>query len=167
MGRLVEEVREWNTPVVGAYLLWRFTNAYRANHPTGDAPVVLLHFIAFSMLTNSDYSNEVSGKRPNLASYTRSFEEDKKSDILAFLLQRIIQQREATMRAIDIAVATGLLAWDVENAKLHPLHKFTNKKGTASMGIDVQPLGSKAETIGKWFSELDIPTIASLLGVVL
>ena len=44
MGKLVEEVKEWNTPVIGAYLLWHFTQGYVQNHPNGDAPVVVLYF---------------------------------------------------------------------------------------------------------------------------
>ena len=44
MGQLVEEVKLWNTPTIGAYLLWRFTKGYTKNHPTEDAPVALFTF---------------------------------------------------------------------------------------------------------------------------
>jgi hypothetical protein len=168
MSRLVEEVREWHTPVVGAYLLWRFTCAYHENHQVGDVPVVFLHFIAFSMLTSNDYLAEISGRRKNLSSYIRSFKENKRSDILACLSQRVCQQRGMTMQAIDIAVATGLLAWDAETAKLHPLEGVSAKRGSASRSIGVQELAKKAEIVGSWFSaEPDIATITSSLGVLL
>jgi hypothetical protein len=167
MGKLVEEVREWNSPVVGAYLLWRFTQGYVKNHPHGDAPVAILHFIANTLLTSIDFNNSITGHRPNLASYIKAFTEDNRSDLLACLAQRIHQQREFAMKAIDIAVATGLLAWEVETAKLHPLNDFTPIRGSGIKGISVQATGKKAEILGKWFAKLDIHTVTSSLGVIL
>jgi hypothetical protein len=166
MGRLIEEVREWNTPLVGSYLLWRFTDSYRCSHASGEAPVVLLHFIAYTMLTTTDYSNPISGRRDNLASYVRVFSEKKCSDMLACLSQNIKRHRESALTAIDIAVATGLLAWDVENARLFPLQNLTPKRGTGMRGIDVQKTGGKADTLGKWFAVLDVATVTSSLGII-
>jgi hypothetical protein len=46
LGQLVDEVKLWNTPIVGAYMLWKFTQGYCDGHPNGDAPIGLLHFVA-------------------------------------------------------------------------------------------------------------------------
>ena len=166
MGRLVEEVREWNSPVVGAYLLWRFTQAYSQQHRFGDAPVVVLHFIAHTLLTCVDYCDEIS-HRKDLASFARAFTENKKSDKLACFGQIVSKQRGTTMQAIDIAVATGLLVWDTDSAKL-VARDFKLTRGSPSKGTAVQSLDGNAKKIGKWFAELnDVSTIVLQLGVVL
>jgi len=167
MDKLVEEVRQWNTPSVGAYLLWEFTSGYCDSHPDGDAPVALLHFLAVPLLSSSSLLDSISNRRANLQSYIRGFEDSKNSDILIGIHDRAKRSRKYTMDAIDIAVATGLLFWDVESGKLYP------RKGTtkASRGNKLKPsltkLGNKAQILGAWFSEHNIHTIATYLKVVL
>ena len=167
MSRLLEEIREWNTPIVGVYLLWRFSAGYSSKHPNGAAPVVILHFIASAILTNGSLSDAISGRRPNLESYVRSFHESKQSDILACLHQRIVEKRQYTMDAIDIAVSTGFLAWDCEQAILHPCGTPKSKRGGYKLSTMITNQGKKAEKLGEWFAVHDIPSIASYLGVLL
>lgn len=164
---LAEEVREWNTPLYGAYLLWDFTMAYCAAHPSGDAPVGILHFIAAPILANPTLSNTVSDRRANLQSYVQGFEDKKTSDILLSLQDRIKSRRRNTLLAIDAAIYAGLLSWDAESGKLYP-HTLPQKphKGK-SIRPSIASNGKKARILGKWFSEHDIPTIASYLRVVL
>jgi hypothetical protein len=76
MGKLIDEVREWNTPIVGAYLLWRFTKGYMNNHPNGDAPIAILHFIVSGILTNPEIYDAINGHKPDLTSFIRWFSED-------------------------------------------------------------------------------------------
>jgi hypothetical protein len=71
------------------------------------------------------------------------------------------------MQSIDIAISSGLLAWDVETARIYSVSISRVKRGTSAMGISVQNLGDKAEILGKWFSEYDLQTVAAYLGVVL
>jgi hypothetical protein len=167
MGKLVEEVREWQTPIVGTYLLWRFTKSFVENHPNGDAPVVILHYIVNTLINSTEYSDPINGHRSNIASYIRSFTDDNKSDLLAGLAQRIYKQRESSMKAIDIAVAAGFLAWDTETAKIYPLNNFKPARGSNTKGISIQSLGKKADILGKWFSNTDLQTVVSSLGVIL
>lgn len=167
MGKLVEDVNEWNTPIIGAYILWRFTHGFVKNHPNGDAPVAILHFIASGIMTDPSIYDAINGHRPNLASFIRWFNEEKKSDFLTCLNQKIIQKRSYTMQSLDIAVANGLLAWDIETAKLYPVTIKRIKTGTSSKGIAILKLGEKAEILGKWFSEHDLPTVTAYLGVIL
>jgi hypothetical protein len=167
MGKLIEEVQEWNTPIVGAYLLWRFTKSFIQNNLKGDAPIVAFHFLVSGIMTEPNICNSLSGRRSNLPSFVRWFNEEKRSDLLACLSQQILKQRNYTMKSIDIAVSSGLLAWDVETAKIYSTNISHVKKGTATMGISVQNLGDKAEVLGKWFSEYDLHAVAAYLGVVL
>ena len=164
---LAEEVRLWNTPLYGAYLLWDFTTAYCEAHPSGDAPIGLLHFIAAPILANPRLNDTVSDRRANLQSYVQGFEDKKSSDILLSLQDRIMSRRQNTLHAIDAAIYVGLLSWEPASGKLYP-HTLPRapRRGKAIRPSAVKN-GKKAKILGKWFSEHDIPTIASYLRVVL
>lgn len=165
MGKLVEEVRLWNTPVVGAYLLWRFTSGYSEHHADGDAPSALLHFLAMAIVTSPQLLKTINGQRPNLQSYARSFSENGQTDLLLGLQKRIDQKKEYTLAAIDIAVANGVLAWDVQRGKLYARSlNMSPKKGCRPKGA-MNSTGKKAALLGKWFSEHDIGMIASYMRV--
>jgi hypothetical protein len=166
LSNLVEEVKIWNTPIVGAYLLWRFTQGYCDGHVVGDAPIGLLHFVASAILTNERLILPVSGQRKNLQSYVRSFENKKDSDILLNLQYRIKEKSSYTLSAIDIAISEGLLVWEVESGKLYP-RKLTRKAGRGkALKPKIKLDGNRAELLGKWFSEHDLSTIGAYLRVV-
>lgn len=167
MGKLENEIKEWNTPLVGAYLLWCFAQSFVKNHSHSDSPTVIEIIIAFTLLTNNVYSENINGHRPNFASYVRSFTENKRSDLLACLSDKLQEQKTLAMAAVDIAVGTGLLAWDYDSAKLFPCDSFKLKRGSSQKGMSVQALKSKAITLGKWFSQVSINTIVASLGVIL
>ena len=165
MGKLVEEVRLWNTPVVGAYLLWRFTSGYTEHHVHGDAPSALLHFLAMAIITSPPLLDTISRRRPNLQSYARGFEEGGRIDLLFGVQERIRQKLKYTLESIDVAVAYGLLVWDVKRGKLYARSLIkTPSKGCRPRGA-VEKAGNRAEVLGMWFSEHDIATIGAYLGV--
>ncbi|CAO5676591.1 MAG: hypothetical protein HEEMFOPI_02025 [Holosporales bacterium] len=167
MNELSDEVKIWNTPSIGAYLLWRFTNGYTQNHPTGDSPPGVLAFIASGILTNYELLDQVSDKRKSLQSYVRSFEENKKIDLLLGLQKNIAGKKEYTLSAIDIAIASGLLFWDKETSKLYSYGLIPPKKRGLSPRAGNIKIGNKAEVLGKWFAKHDIHTITTYLKVVL
>lgn len=164
---LAEEVRVWNTPLHGAFLLWCFTDSYEKNHPNADAPSAILHFLALPILTSPALSKSVSDRRKNLQSYVQGFEDGKRSDILLSLHDRVDTKRQNTLASIDAAIYSGLLSWDVETGKLYP-HNLQNRpaRGSSLRSSLIQDR-HKAEILGRWFSEHDVPTIASYLRVVL
>jgi len=166
MGEVLEEVKIWNTPVIGAYLLWRFTKGYTATHPSGDAPLGLLHFVAVAILTSQKLSAPVSNKRTDLQSYVRSFEDSKNSDILLSIHERTKEKLTYTLKAIDIAVAQGLLFWDTETAQLYPKSELKKPaRGNALKSVHEQN-GNKAEILGNWFGKHDVAGIANYLKIV-
>ena len=166
MGQLVEEVKLWNTPIVGAYLLWKFTKGYCDGHPNGDAPIGLLHFVAIAILTNKKLLEPISNKRDDLQSYSRSFEKSKESDILLTIEERTREMREYTMASIDIAIAEGLLVWDADSGKLYPRNISKTPSRGRALNNMYKNNGKKAEILGKWFARHDLPTIAAYLKVV-
>ena len=166
MGQLVEEVKLWNTPTVGAYLLWKFTTGYCDGHPNGDAPIGLLHFLAIAMLTNKKLLEPINNRRDDLQSYARSFENSKDSDILLTIQERAREKREYTMASIDIAIAKGLLVWDVDSGKLYPRNLSKSPSRGKALKEMFKKNGKKAEILGKWFAKHDLPTVAAYLKVV-
>lgn len=167
MEKLVEEVRQWNTPSIGAYLLWQFTVGYCDSHPSGEAPVALLHFLAIPLLTSQKLLAPISNRRRNLQSYVKSFEDSQSTDILIAIQDSAKNNRKYTMEAIDIAVSSGLLFWDAEAGMLYPRKDVKRPRRGNSLKPSLVKAGVKARILGGWFSEHSIPTVATYLKVVL
>ena len=166
MGKIVDEVKLWNTPIIGAFLLWRFTQGYCNGHPNGDAPIGILHFLASAILTNKELLKPISKQRDDLQSYARSFENTKDSDILLSIQHRISEKCEYTLAAIDIAIAQGLLSWDIESGKLYPRDLDKSPSRGKALKKNITKEGKKAEIFGEWLSKHDIQTIEAYLKVV-
>lgn len=166
MGQIVDEVRQWNTPLVGGFLLWRFTQGYCESHPAGEAPVALLHFIAAGILTNRELLDSISNKRKNLQAFVRGFDDNNRTDLLVGLQKRIMDKRKYTLSAIDISVSSGLLVWDSNTGRLHARGSKKPRRGN-SMRQSMRRDGDKAAILGKWFSEHELSAVAAYLEVVL
>lgn len=162
----MDEVRLWNTPILGAFILWRFTQGYCAGHPNGDAPTGLLHFVASAILTNKKLLKPVNNQRDGLQSYARSFEESKQSDILLSIQQRVKDKREYTLASIDIAISEGLMMWDMESGKIYPRALSRTPSRGKALKAPIRRIGEQAEILGKWFSKHDLVTIEAYLKVV-
>lgn len=163
---LIEEVRTWNTSLVGAFQLWQFTQGYCEAHPTGDAPIGLLHFIAGPILASPQLSETISNRRKSLQSYALGFEDKKCVDLLLGLQRRIQNRKRQTLDAIDAAICAGLLVWDTESGKLYPSPAPKAKRG-ASLRNGLKREGEKAKILGSWFAAHDLPAITAYLKVVL
>jgi hypothetical protein len=167
MSNLVEEVRVWNTPVVGSYVLWRFTQGYTDHHSEGQSPVLLLHFLASAILTNKRLSEPVNNLRKDLASYARSFTDKKDVDLFLSIQDRITKTRFYTLASIDLAIQHGLLFLNPEDGCLYS----KNLSGKPSRGMapkqSVKALGNKADTLGRWFSAYSVSQVSTILKVVL
>lgn len=167
MGLVVEEVKTWNTPIVGGYLLWMFTRSYRQHHPTADAPVGILHFIAYAILMDTRLTKRITGHRKSLQSYVRGFSDEREVDLLVGLHDVVKRKRGNTMQAIDLGASQGLLAWDHDTGRIYATDDVPKAKRGRALRRDMSSLGKKAEMLGKWFAEHDVLTIASYLKVVL
>lgn len=166
MGRLAEEAKVWNTPIIGSFLLWEFTKGYYYEHPNNEAPIALLHFVASAILTNEDLIRPISNKRNSLQSYIRSFEDSNNVDLLLSIQERTRSLFKYTLVAIDIGVSEGLFSWDNNSGKIYP--KSLEKKPTRGKNLRAKAKsdGKKANILGKWFAQEDISTISAYLKVV-
>ncbi|WP_286805563.1 MULTISPECIES: three component ABC system middle component [unclassified Marinimicrobium] len=167
MSNLVEEVRVWNTPIVGSYVLWRFTTGYTDHHSEGNPPVLLLHFLASAILTNKRLSDPVTNLRNDLASYARSFTDKGDVDLFLSIQDRVNKTKSYTLSSIDLAIHHGLLFLNPEDACLYPKTLTGKPRRGMTPKQSVKSLGNKAETLGKWFSAYSVSQVSTLLKVVL
>lgn len=165
MGQIVNEVKLWNSPVIGAYLLWRFTKGYSTNHSHGENPIALLHFVAYAILTDYLMIEFISNKRKNLQAYVRSFEEKNRTDILLSLQNKVNTKKDLVLRSIEIGISSELLKWDTESGKLYAMNISKNPKKGNNIRNSMTLYGNKAEILGKWFSEHSISSISAFLEV--
>lgn len=167
MSKLTENILSWNTPIIGSYLLWRFTKGYTEEHDFGESPDIILHFIAIAILTDQLLSRPINNYKKDLLSYVRSFEKEKDIDLLFKIQDKIDNKKKYTLTAIDLAIQAGLILWDIESGKIH-YYKIADKK-LKSLAIKKthSDNGKKAEILGKWFAHHDVETIVSYLKVVL
>lgn len=165
MGRLEEEYKEWNSPVIGAYMLWQFCIGYYDNSER--KPSIIEATFAYVLLTDKDYLDNITGHKPNFSSFIRSFTKEKQSDLLLCFSEKLKEKIDYAFKAVDIAVAAGLIAWDSENATLIPITKLRNKKGTLQLGSAIKANKNRAKLLGKWFSQNNIEIISNSLGVIL
>ena len=71
------------------------------------------------------------------------------------------------MAAIDIAVSTGLIFWDIDSGKLYPRKNVKRPHKSCTLKTAFVRDGNKAEILGRWFAEHNISTIATYFKVVL
>lgn len=182
MATLAEEYNEWNTPIVGAYLLWRFASEYVECHPGHQAPSFLHLCIVSVLLRWSVYSNEIPHAKSLHAYAARFIKKDKdvgatkgngkrkekeyNADRLEAIHYKIKELLPFTLKSVNMAVSRKLLVWDVDNARLEPLKIGKLKPGTSLLSkTSVQKLGNHAATLAKWMASLELSTIAFDLGV--
>ena len=166
MGAIVEEVKIWNSPTIGAFLLWHFTKGYVQHHKAGEAPGGLLHFLAAAILTNPALSETISKRRANLQSYVRGFEDKRLFDQLLSIHDRTKEKKAFTLASLDIAISQGLLLWNAETGRVHCKELGKKPRRGNNIKPSMKRQGEKAELLGQWFSEHDLPAIARYLKVV-
>ena len=164
MGQLLDEYREWNTPVVGAYLLWRFTKAYMEKRTDGVPPSFLLHCVAAAILSSPTYT-EIIGHARSLHRYSQYFIEHGLADKLEKLHQRVGRMLPYTKKAVDIAVHRQILVWDIQNGSLLPIDIGKPKRGSSTLSTSVMAIAKRADTLGGWLASADLNTITIELGV--
>ncbi|MBR3923602.1 MAG: hypothetical protein IKJ45_10840, partial [Kiritimatiellae bacterium] len=164
MSTLLDEYNEWNNPIVGAYLLWKFSLGYVNTHREHLPPPMLLHFIVIALLRGRVYSEYIDHAM-SLHGYAAKFVKDGYADKLEELHGRVQSHLPYAMKSIDMAVSRKMLIIDTENASLIPVEIPKVQKGTRMLSPSVQKLGKRAEKLGKWMSPLELSTIAIDLGV--
>ncbi|MGN0842966.1 MAG: three component ABC system middle component [Kiritimatiellia bacterium] len=158
---MMETIRMWHTPYIGAYLLWRFASGY-SSASSGRAAPLMLFFIAAALATDRQYYEPVAKR--NFKTYHRYFIEKKKLSALVVLQGVINAKREYTCAAIERAVAGGFLEWNSETGTLAARPLKPQKKASL-LDDETKRAGNAAEKIGEWFAGESLSDICVLLGV--
>ncbi|MBQ3808232.1 MAG: hypothetical protein II840_09790 [Kiritimatiellae bacterium] len=164
MATLLDEYNEWNNPIVGAYLLWKFSLGYVNAHRDHLSPPLLLHFIAITLLRGRVYSENIDHAL-SLHAYAAKLVKEGFADKLEALHDRVQAHLPYAMKSIDMAVSRKMLILDTESARLIPVEIPKVQKGTRTLSPSVQKLGKRAEKLGKWMAPLELSTISLDLGV--
>ena len=157
---MLETIRMWHTPYIGAYLLWRFATGF-ASASSGRAAPIMLFFIVAALVTDKIYYEPV-WKR-NFRTYHRYFVENKKLSALAALQGAINAKRAYTCAAIERAVFGGLLVWDKEAGTLSA-RRIKPERKAKLLDEETTKAGFAAEKIGEWFAGETPSDICVLLG---
>lgn len=167
---LVEEFRISNTPVIGAYMFWRFAKKFaEESRKAGKKrnPHFLLFCFVSAIMADRKILNELRLKR-SISSFRRFLTGDHKGVLFDNIHGRVKDMLPYTMAALDIAYACGLLKMHSENGEVEPF-AVTTKRGTLPFVSDEISADAKlAETLAKWFLKYENPAeVARKLEVIL
>ncbi len=158
----IEEV--WDSPIGGAYLIWRFVRGYAKERSLG--PNTLLLFPAMALVLDGAFSSQISGTG-NLADYSFAFHDSsgKAAKSLAGLQDRIMGLREWTLKSLEFAMVTRLVELSPETGVVFAvlLEEVRSSVKLARKFKDNE--GLKAENLGGIFARTKDADISYYLGV--
>jgi hypothetical protein len=163
---LSQEAEEIQNPGLGAMAVWRFATGYapasQENRPT---PVPLL-FLVLPLLYHEETFEVLSSTRrgSGLRGFAGKFSDSqhRKADILLELHGRCVRMRLLSLDALRVALATKLLALDLERAAVFPLTRTSPRAGVPT---SIQLMLQNAEKLGAWCAELSLHEISLILKV--
>lgn len=156
-------IREiWNSPVVGAYLLWRFVDAYQETCKHG--PNIALAFPAINMLMQPQFTDDITPSMRSLASYAKKLSENNKRGYLTDLQSDIRIHKDRILEIIETAVVVELVGVNYEDGTLTTLisEEPAGKRIAEAFKND---LGLKAAALGRRFAKEPLENICNILGV--
>lgn len=165
MSSFSTEIREWNNPFLGTYLLWRFTQGYESAGEK-ESPQFLFHFVVLPILESPELSAPINGHRKSFASFVKSFSTNGKLDVLAKLNEKVIVLREQALLALDIGFASNLFAWNDDKTRIHAL-RHDDSFALLALADPIIKLGIKAFRFGTWTSSISLSVFSEFLGVEL
>lgn len=154
----------WDSPIGGAYLIWRFVAGYAVVRDSG--PNMLLVYPALAIVMDSSFAVEIR-RANNLADFAFAFHDSsgKKAKSLSGLQERIVEQRDWTLKSIEFALATRLVELIPETASLRAIleKEAASSENLARDFKDNE--GLNAELLGGVFAHTQDSDIAYYLGV--
>ncbi len=159
----MNDIREiWNSPVVGAYLLWRFVTGYREE--CGANPNIALAFPALDMLMQPQFTDDLTPGVRSLAGFVRRLAENNKRGYLDDLTNDIRAHKDRILAIIETAVVIELVG--VDHAEGTLAGAPAENARTARIATAFRDnLGAKAATLGRRFAKEPLSNICNLLGV--
>ena len=152
----------WNSPVVGAYLLWRFVLGYRQQ--AGGFPNMALAFPAVSILMQPQFTDELSPRMHSLEGFVKKLIDKNKRGYLNDLGNDIREHKDFVLAVIETAVVLEMVSVNYEDGTLETLRK--EPKELEKFAADFRKeMGGKAGALGKCFGSETADRVCNLLGV--
>ena len=166
MPALSQETEDVQNPGLGALAVWRFANGYAlASQEHRPTPIPLL-FLVLPLLYHEGTLEILSSTRRGggLRNFAGKFSDSqhRKADLLLDLHERCVRMRPLSLDALRLALATKLLAIDIEKAVALPLTKTAPKAGVPHA---IQLMLQNAEKFGAWCAVLSLHEVSLILKV--
>ena len=157
---LVEELRIWNTPVIGAYLAYRFVKTFAQKRPDKRPPDLIMLCLAIAVLSDRRLSSNIRLRR-GISSFRRYLEGEKNAVAFDGIHDVVAKTLPYTLAAIDIALACGIVRVNAESATIEAVD-FQSRKGTndiitTAITEDVKII----ETLAKWFAKFENSSVVA------
>lgn len=163
MSSLSREAELVQNPALGAVLMWRFCSAYQSRQLTADSPPVTFAFLVLPLVLHVDSMEHLQGTRNGLRAFAEKFAQSKDpgADKILAIHDRLLAWRSMSLQALRLGVAARLVSVDSKRGRLIALSNARPSAATAN----VRPLLAGAEKLGRWFAELTVFEVASILKV--
>lgn len=155
-GPLVEEYNRWNTPVIGAYVLYIFAKEYAAQykkiHGEKKNPDFILMSITATILMNPDLCAEIKGRK-SIVTIKNNFKRENKHTLINGIHDSVKETLPYTLAALDIALHCGILIFHPDNTEYEAV-KVNTKRGTkAFISKSTLESVSYANTLARLFAQ--------------
>ena len=154
----------WDSPIGGAYLIWRFVKGYAKERRQG--PNTLLLFPAMALVLDGAFAAQILGTG-NLADYSFAFHDSsgKAAKSLAGLQDRIMGLREWTLKSLEFAMVTRLVELNPETGLVSTVLLDEVRSSVKFARGFKDNEGLKAENLGGIFARTKDADISYYLGV--
>lgn len=154
----------WDSPIGGAYLIWRFVRGYQQINEAG--PNVLLLYPAIAIVLNRRLAKEISHSW-SLVDFAYAFQDSsgKNTKTLTGLHEQICNQKGWVLKSIEFALVTRLVELNPSTGLVSAVLQSENPTSRTTARKFKDSDGLKAELLGKMFANTKEGSIAYYLGV--
>lgn len=145
---------------LGAILLWEFCAAFEENKPSGAAGPTLPVFLPLLPLVFNTHVVAQLYKRRFNGGLFKAISSDR--GLILGLQQRTKDMAKQTLECLDVAFASGLLAFDSNSAVITPVMKELPE---SLDNPETKSMRAAAKRIGTWFAVLPFEQLTYLLGI--
>lgn len=167
---LVEEFRICNTPVIGAYIFWRFAKSFvqeaKKLNKVSNPHLLLFSFVA-AIFSDRRILDELKSRR-SISSFRRYLTGAKKGVLFDGIHIRVKEMLPYTLSALDIAYSCGILRMNRDDGTIEPVAVRAKRGPPELVSESISDDSLLAETLGRWFAKYGSPVeVAKKLEVVL
>lgn len=163
---MTDIMEQWNSPVIGAFLVWSLIRGYEQNDANG-MPVLLV-FLAMALLTEPRFHDILAKiKFTDFEQLATSIRDSSGKDSASFggLTDAIEQSRDSTRTAIDFALASKLISLNPSTATISTSYSGDNAKAEKSAAQFNRTEGKLAQKLGETLAGASAARIATLTEV--